>query len=56
MKYKITFILSEKEVDILKESLTNYKGKNKLTADCIIAIIKRQVEIQETKPKEQQKE
>ena len=45
-EYKIELILSEENLVVVKESLTTYKGKNKLIADCIAAIIQRQVEIQ----------
>ena len=44
--YKIELILSEDNLAVVQESLTTYKGKKKLIADCIAAIIKRQVEIQ----------
>lgn len=44
--YKITLILSNENLAVLQETLTAYKGKKRLIADCIIAIIKRQVEIQ----------
>ena len=44
--YKIELILSEENLAVLTDSLTDYKGKKRLIADCIIAIIKRQVEIQ----------
>ena len=44
--YKIELILSEENLAVVRESLTTYKGKKKLIADCIAAIIKRQVEIQ----------
>ena len=44
--YKIEMILSEDSLAVVQESLTTYKGKKKLIADCIAAIIKRQVEIQ----------
>lgn len=49
MNYKIELILSEDNVAVLTEALTAYKGKNKVIADCILAIIKRQVEIQKGK-------
>lgn len=45
-EYKIELILSEENLAVVQESLTTYKGKKKLIADCIAAIIKRQVEIQ----------
>lgn len=45
-EYKIELILSEESFAVVQESLTTYKGKKKLIADCIAAIIKRQVEIQ----------
>ena len=44
--YKIELILSEDNVAVLTEALTAYKGKKRLIADCILAIIKRQTEIQ----------
>ena len=44
--YKIELILSEESLAVVRESLTTYKGKKKLIADCINAIIQRQVEIQ----------
>lgn len=50
--YKIELILSENNLAVLTESLTAYKGKNRLIADTIIAIIKRQVEIQKGSKKE----
>ena len=46
MNYKIELILSENEMAVLTESLTAYKGKKRLLADCMISLIKRQVEIQ----------
>ena len=44
--YKIELILSEENLAVVQESLTNYKGKKKLIAQCIKALIERQVEIQ----------
>lgn len=44
--YKIELILSEENLAVVRESLTTYNGKKKLIADCIAAIIKRQIEIQ----------
>lgn len=46
---KITLILSEDNIQILTEALTNYNGKKKLIASTIIELIKRQVEIQKGK-------
>ena len=46
MNYKIELILSEENLAVLQEALTAYKGKKRLIADCILAIIKRQTEIQ----------
>ena len=45
-EYKIELILSEENLAVVQESLTTYKGKKKLIADCVAAIIQRQVEIQ----------
>lgn len=42
----IELILSEENLAVLTESLTAYKGNKRLIADCILAIIKRQTEIQ----------
>lgn len=50
--YKIELILNESNLAVLIESLTAYKGKNRLIADVIIAIIQRQVEIQKGSKKE----
>ena len=44
--YKIELILNEENLAVVRESLTTYKGKKKLIAACINAIIQRQVEIQ----------
>ena len=44
--YKIEIILSERSLAVVQESLTAYNGNKKLIADCILAIIQRQVEIQ----------
>jgi hypothetical protein len=44
--YKIELILSEENLAVVRESLTTYKGKKKLIAQCIKALIERQVEIQ----------
>lgn len=46
MNYKIELVLSEENLVVLTESLTAYKGNKRLIADCILAIIKRQTEIQ----------
>ena len=53
-KYKIELILSEDNLHILTEALTSYKGKKRLIADTMVAIIKRQVEIQKEGKKERQ--
>ena len=45
-EYKIELILSEENLAVVRESLTTYKGKKKLIAQCIKALIERQVEIQ----------
>ncbi len=50
--YKIELILSEDNLPILTEALTNYNGKKRIIADTMIAIIKRQVEIQKEGKKE----
>lgn len=44
--YKIELILSEENLAVVRESLTTYKGKKKFIAQCIKALIERQVEIQ----------
>ena len=51
--YKIELILSEDNLPILTEALTSYKGKKRLIADTMVAIIKRQIEIQKQKEKEE---
>lgn len=50
--YKIEMILSEDNLAVLTEALTAYKGNKRLIADCILAIIKRQTEIQKGDKKE----
>ena len=45
-QYKIELILNEEGLAVVQDSLTTYKGNKRLIADCILAIIKRQVEIQ----------
>lgn len=49
--YQITLKLSEDDLELVKDSLTAYNGKKKLIADCIVALIKRQVEIQKGEKK-----
>lgn len=49
--YKIELKLTEDELEVVKDSLTTYNGKKKLIADCIVALIKRQVEIQKGETK-----
>ena len=51
--YKIELILTEDNLHILTEALTNYNGKKRLIADTMIALIKRQIEIQKVKEKEE---
>ncbi len=46
MNYQIELILNEEGLAVVQESLTTYKGNKRLIADCILAIIKRQTEIQ----------
>ena len=46
INYKIELVLSESNVAVLTESLTAYKGNKRLIADCMVSLIKRQVEIQ----------
>lgn len=52
MNYKIELILNEEGLAVVQESLTTYKGNKRLIADCILAIIKRQTEIQKGDKKE----
>ena len=49
MNYKIELILSEENVKVLLDAIANYKGKNKLIANTLGCLIKRQVEIQKGK-------
>lgn len=51
-QYKIMLILSEDNLLILNEALTNYNGNKRIIADTMIAIIQRQVEIQKEGKKE----
>lgn len=51
--YKIELVLSEDNVAVLTEALTAYKGSKKLIADTMSYLIKRQVEIQKQKEKEE---
>lgn len=51
--YKIEIILDKENLAVLTDSLKGYKGKKRLVSECILAIIKRQIEIQDKEGKEE---